>query len=440
MPSIAMAPKVAPTNNHSPKVLTNKSTSDGDVRKPSMVVIKKGTSVRDDSKKHSFAIRRLTKRRSKPSLANVSTSKDNLNAVVDTSIGESDQAAAAAAASVLPIQSKGQTNLNSEVTKMSEDNKQVTVNQTITMELEQEREHVMSKLNKLEADMDTTILDYETKILDLELTHSNEIEGIKNEKDQNEDKLATLQDEHVWTSAQLVVMKNEISSSKDAYESLMRLKKQMSMHKLELAVEDKKEAIAKATKLEADIDTAIQEYETRICSLTMLYSDEINNIKGDKDKERLENKLTTLQDEHTRTNQQLQSTQNELTVKTSTYETHIKMLESQQTRSEEKTQQKIKALEQELESIRAYQNYSNPMISRALPQSTTSSQTKQGTSDEASLDSEVVAVGSSIDPGGGVEKRRVKTTHVVSGEEFVDMDAFDASSLSSACSSTSYDA
>jgi chaperonin cofactor prefoldin len=170
----------------------------------------------------------------------------------------------------------------------------------------------------------------------------------------------------------------------------------------------------------------------------MLYSDEINNIKGDK--ESLENKLTTLQDEHTRTNQQLQSTQNELTVKTSTYETHIKMLESQQTRSEEKTQQKIKALEQELESIRAYQNYSNPMISRALPQSTTSSQTKQGTSDEASLDSEVVAVGSSIDPGGGVEKRRVKTTHVVSGEEFVDMDAFDASSLSSACSSTSYDA
>ncbi|KAL3795860.1 hypothetical protein ACHAWO_010152 [Cyclotella atomus] len=448
-PSVAMAPKAAPTINHSSKVLENGGTFDGDVvRNPSMSLMKKGTSDIDGSRRTSFAMRRLTKSFSKRSFTDPSKSKHNLNTVGDTSIAEPDQTAAAA--SILSIQTNGETNLNSGVIKMSveDEDKQVAVNQTHLcleqqrakhqMQLEQEKEDAISKMNKLEADMDNTILDYETKILDLALTHSIEMEKIKNEKDQIEDKLAALQDEHVWTSAQLALMENELLSSNDAYESQMKLEKQKSMYKLEQVEEDKNDLMARASKLEEDIDTTIQEYESRIGSLTMLYSDEINNLNGEK--ESLVIKLTTLQDEYTRTNQQLQSSQNELIVKTSTYETHIKMLESQLTRSEERMQQKIKALEKELESMRAYQSYSNPMISRALPESITSSQTKQGTSDEASLDSEVVVTGFGVDSGDVVENRGVKTHHIEPGEDFVDMNTFDDYSLSSACSSTSYDA
>lgn len=299
--------------------------------------------------------------------------------------------------------------------------------------LETEKEDVLSKVNKLEADMGTTIEEYDVKIDNLNTIFSKQIEGVNREKDEIGDKLTTIQDEHVWISSQLLSLQNEMLASKDSHEIQMRLEKQKSKQAIDVLEADKAGAIARASKFEADIDATIKDYEAMIGDLTLSYSNEIEGVKTEK--ARAEKKLSALQDEHARTIQDLTTAQKELKAFKSTHEIRVKMLESQIEQSTNHMQMKIKLLEKELESMKAYRKYSNPMFNQYIPPpKTSSSVTIQGTSDDISADSDAVEEQASH------VAQTPSQMKIISGTGFVDMDVFDGSSLSSACSSTSYDA
>ena len=299
--------------------------------------------------------------------------------------------------------------------------------------LETEKEDVLSKVNKLEADMGTTIEEYDVKIDNLNTIFPKQIEGVKREKDEIEDKLTTIQDEHVWISSQLLSLQNEMLASKDSHEIQMRLEKQKSKQAIDVLEADKAGAIARASKFEAGIDATIKDYEAMIGDLTLSYSNEIEGVKTEK--ARAEKKLSALQDEHARTIQDLTTAQKELKAFKSTHEIRVKMLESQIEQSTNHMQMKIKLLEKELESMKAYRKYSNPMFNQYIPPpKTSSSVTIQGTSDDISADSDAVE-----EQASHVAQTPIQLK-IISGTGFVDMDVFDGSSLSSACSSTSYDA
>jgi chromosome segregation ATPase len=97
------------------------------------------------------------------------------------------------------------------------------------------------------------------------------------------------------------------------------------------------------------MDITIRDYESKIDNLTLKYLDKIDGIKNEK--EDIEEKLATLQDEHDRTSSQLRSTQNELSANKYAYETRIKKLEDQLDDATDRLQQKIKSLENELDSV-----------------------------------------------------------------------------------------
>lgn len=298
-----------------------------------------------------------------------------------------------------------------------------------------EKQKAKHEIDKLQSDWDTTKQDSEARIDNLVLSFSNEIQGVKKEKEDIENKLAIIQDEHVWTSVQLSSLQNELQTYKDTYETRLAQQKQKSKHKIDLLEKDKANAIAKAIEFEADIDTTIQVYEAQIGDITTSYSNKIEKIKNEKAS--VEISLKTLHEKHAKNNQILVSAQEELSANKIVHEKQVKLLECKLKHATDQLQQKINALEKELVSMKAYQSYSNPVFSRSTFAPTTSSSvTIQDTSDEVSIDSDVVAVVSN----GGSERNI--TSHIVktSATEFVNMDVFDGSSLSSACSSTSYDA
>ena len=300
--------------------------------------------------------------------------------------------------------------------------------------LEEEKKHALARENKIKTDKDAAVQYYETTIGELSQTFSNEIEDVKGKKEEVEDKLVALQDEHVWTTAQLLSLQNEIAASTIQYETRMKIEKHKSEHRIELLEADKAEMETRASQLETEIDANIQEYESKIGDLTLSYSNEIDNIKGQK--EDAEHKLKTLQDEHVRTSQQLIEAKNTMSSNKVVYENHIKKLENQLQHTTDALQTKIKALENELVYLRA--NRASTVPARAIPSSTASSSNTeiQNTSDIISLESDAVALGSSIGPN----QLHDRPDEIAGQSEFVDIDVFDGSSLSSACSSTSYDA
>lgn len=259
--------------------------------------------------------------------------------------------------------------------------------------LQTQKADAHAKTRELEDVLDRTIQDYETKIC-----------GIQDQKEE-EEKLATLQGEHIGNFSKLSLLQNELSANSYAYETRICIEKQKAEHQMELLEEDRAKTEAIVSQLNADIDAITHNYEAKI-----------NDIKCAKD---------MLENEHNLVRQELASTQSKLLAK----EGDINRL-----------QQQMKSLENELEYLRA--NHS-----QHIPTTTTStSQTNQNTSDGTSVDSDAVAVGFRGMQNyvtNDIQSQQQDGTVAVSfagQSEFVNMDAFDASSFTSSCSSTSYDA
>jgi hypothetical protein len=312
--------------------------------------------------------------------------------------------------------------------------------------LKVDRADAVARVSKLEADLEVSKQRYETKICDLIQSYSNEIDGLTNDKHEVEDKLLTLQDEHIWTSTRLLSVQNEISVNTSDNETRINLEKQRVVHRMELLEEEKAVVEAKAVKLEADLGRTISDYETKIGNLSSTYLHEIANIRNEK--EDAESKLAKLEDKHIWTSQQLATAQNKLLSNTATYETRIKKLECRLEDSTNHLQRKITALQKELDGLKSKQNSAHAIArTQAVPASTASSSlTNHETSDGNSIDSNVVAVASSIDSERNIVSNgyqthlQIQPTVVTGQSEFVDMSVFDGSSMSSVCSSTSYDA
>ena len=259
--------------------------------------------------------------------------------------------------------------------------------------LETEKADAHAKTRELEAVLDRTIQDYETKIT-----------NIQSQKEDVEEKLVTLQDEHIGNVSKLSLLQNELSANTSAYESRICIEQQKAGHHMELLEEDRAKTEAKVSQLQADIDTIKHDYEGKI-----------NDMKCVKDE---------LEKEHNLIRQELASTQSKLSAK----EDAISRL-----------QQQMKSLENELEYLRANRNQPIP-----TPTASTSQTNQNSTSGGTSVDSDAVAVGlrgMHNHINNNIQRQQQDGTVTVSftgQSEFVNMDAFDASSFTSSCSSTSY--
>ena len=300
--------------------------------------------------------------------------------------------------------------------------------------LEQEKKDMLARENKIKADKDAAVQIYEAKIGELSQTFSNEIENIKSKKEEVEDKLTALQDEHVWTISQLSSLQNKLSASAIQYETRMKLEKHKSEHMIELLEAEKANIETKASQLEVEIDANIQEYESKIGDLTLSHSNEMDNFKSQR--KEAENKMRSLQDEHVNTSQKLSAAKTAMSTNKLAYENHIKKLENKLQYTTDTLQAKIKALENELVYLRA--NHASTLPDQAIPSHTASSFSTeiQNISDIISFESDAVALGSDS----GLSQSHDRRDEKADQSEFVDINIFDGSSLSSACSSTSYDA